>query len=192
MLPYSLFYPEVYLLIMAKFFFCHSPFAILPKGAVGFIYRFDRPRFFSIITAINDDHSFEDQNAAGYSVLFEYHRGDGHSQFYCIQLMQNIDRATAKMHSALFEAAAWYCNYLNHEDHKKYGKKSSWSYMQDFSLVTKGLQILRMPKLKKYLISYPDGLKTVNSDRELDSFLVNALRYPSFIIDTKEGIINTM
>lgn len=175
---------------MARFFFCQSPFAIMPKGAVGFIYSFEKPRFFAIVTAFNDDHSFEDHNAAGYGIIFQYHRGDGHSQFYIIQVMQNIDKASVKMPQALFEAASWYCSYLNHEDHKRYGKKSTWSYMQDFTLVTKGLQILRMPRQKKFIISYPNGIKTVNNDQELDTFLVHALKYPPFIVD--EGVINSM
>ena len=175
---------------MPRFFFCHSPFAVPPKGAVGFIYGFDKPRFFAIITAFKDDNTFEDQNAGGYSILFQYNRGDGYKQFYIIQVVQNIDKASVKMPAALLQAAAWYCSYLDNDDHKKFNKKSTWSYMQDFSLLTKGLQILRMPRLKKYLVSYPNGLKTVNNDDELETFLTKALQYPPFIVE--EGIINSM
>ena|ERR1700687_4244092 len=175
---------------MPRFFFCHSPLSVLPKGTAGFIYGFDKPRFFAIVTAFKDDSSFEDQNASGYSILFQYHRGDGHKQFYIIQVVQNIDKASVKMPAALWEAAGWYCSFLDHDDFKKYGKKGTWSFMQDFNLLTKGLQILRMPRLKKYLVSYANGLKTVNSDDELDIFLTKALQYQSFIVE--EGIINSM
>jgi hypothetical protein len=175
---------------MSKFFFCHSPFAVMPKGAAGFIYGYDKPRFFAIVTAFSDDNTFEDQNASGYRLLFQYNRGDGHDQFYIIQVMQNIDKASVNFPATLLKAAAWYWTFLNRDDQKKYGKKSTWSYLRDFSVLTKHLQILRMPTLKKYLVSYPNGLKTVQGEMALESFLTKALQYPAHIIE--EGLINHM
>lgn len=175
---------------MAGFYFCHSPFAVLPKGGEGFIYHFDKPRFFAILTAFGDDSSFEDQNYSGYNIIFQYNRSDGYSQFYILQVIQNIDKASVKMPQALFQAAAWYCRFRDKTDQKAGGTKSSWSYLQDFSILTKGLQILRLPKQKKFLISFAGGIKTVHSDEALDIFLSKDLGYNELALE--QGIVNSV
>lgn len=175
---------------MSRFFLCHSPLSAPADDRDVYIYHFDAPRFFAVITRINDDPSFADQNYAGYNMLFGYNRADKHRQFYCIQVIQNIDKASKKMPAALHAAASWYCSCLDQQDHVKYGGHSSWSYLGDFNALTPGLQILRLPKQKKFLISYDNGIKTVDKEESLDLFLRKGLAYPEVAME--KGIINSL
>ena len=143
-----------------------------------------------MVTAFGDDNSFEDQNYSGYNIIFQYNRSDGHKRFYILQVMQNIDKASGKMPQALFEAAAWYCRFRDRSDQKANSKESTWSHLQDYNILTKDLQILHLPKLKKFLVSYAGGIKTVHSDKELDTFLSDGLGYNQMALE--QGIINNM
>jgi hypothetical protein len=175
---------------MSRFFLCHSPLSAPAKDREGYIYHFDAPKFFAAITGINDNASFVDQNYAGYNIIFSYNRSDKHKQFYCLQVIQNIDKASKKMPAALHAAASWYCNCLDQEDHLKYKAHSTWGVMGDFNVLTPGLQILRLPVQKKFLISYDNGIKTVDNEEALDKFLRQGLGYPEVAME--KGIINTM
>lgn len=175
---------------MSRFFFCDTSISPPAEDRGCYIYHFDSPRFFAAVTRINDDASFVDQNYSGYNILFGYNRADKHRQFYCMQVVQNIDKAAKKMPAALHAAASWYCACLDLEDHVKYGAHSSWTILGDFNVLTPGLQILRLPKQKKYLISYANGIKTVDKEEALDLYLQQVLAFPEVALE--KGIINTL
>lgn len=122
--------------------------------------------------------------------MFVYKRGDGLEQLFILMIDQNIDRATVKLPVALKEAMRWYISVLNKEDTIKYGKSSQVALFSDLNLLTPGLQIVHLEKLNKYILSYPDGIKTFDDSRSMDTFNHSTLGYAH--LQLEDGYFNSI
>ena len=103
---------------------------------------------------------------------------------------QNLDRATAKLPPALKEAVVWYTSNLNKDDIKTYGKSSQVSLLSDLNALTPGLQVVHLEKLDKFILSYPDGVKTFDDSASMDAFTNQTLGYSH--VQLEDGYFNSL
>ena len=169
---------------MSTFFLCHNPLSVPAENRAGYIYHYTKPRFFAHLLTIDfSNPPFKHIHYRGANIMFVYKRGDGLEQFFILMADQNIDRATTKLPVALQEAMRWYSSVLTKEDTIKYGKPSQVALFGDFNLLTPGLQIVHLQKLNKYIVSYPDGIKTFDDSLSMDVFNHSTLGYPHFQLE---------
>ncbi len=177
---------------MSKFFLCHDPLSVPSESKAGYIYHYSKPRFFAHVLSIDvaAAHPFNHIHYAGGNKMFIYKRGDGRERLFIIMVDQNLDRATVKIAPALKEAAVWYTATLNKDDTKTYGKSSQVSLLSDLNLLTPGLQIVHLKKLDKFILSYPDGVKTFDDSRSMDAFTNKTLGYSH--LQLEDGYFNSL
>ncbi|MCK9402305.1 MAG: hypothetical protein M0Q26_02800 [Chitinophagaceae bacterium] len=162
---------------MSNFYLCHNPVMHNPESSIHYVYHEDSPRFFAGLMEIIPANTFNHFAYGNRNKLFIYLRGDGQMQLYLLLVYQNLDRATVKMDKALKEAVIWYCSALNMEDEKKYGKQSKFKLLQNYNLLTPGLQIVHLEGIDRYLLSYDSGVKSFDSPLAMDRFLSVDLKY---------------
>jgi hypothetical protein len=160
---------------MTSFFLCHNPVGVLPKGCVCYVYHSGKPRFLAGMLKIEPAGPYQELDYTGYNVLFRYVAGDGIEQVYLLLVAQNIDRATTKLTLALQEAAEWYVACLSKADVKKYNKNSQWSFFSDYNILTPSVQVVHLKIIDKYLLSYPDGVKTFDNMKMMEQFMRQSL-----------------
>lgn len=161
---------------MNSFFLCINPLSVPPEGISGYIYHYDKPRFFASIQSIDHDAAFKDTHATGSNIIFHYKRGDGLQQLVLLVIDQKIDRTTDKLNAALNQAAGWYAACLARQDAGTYSK-SSWSLLMDYNKLTPRLQIIELTSFNKYLVSHPEGIFTFDNADTMDNFLNHTLEY---------------
>lgn len=160
------------------------------ENKVGYIYHYSKPRFFAHILAVDVvTNPLKHIHYAGSNKMFVYKRGDGREQLFIIMVDQNLDRATVKLPLALKEAVVWYASTLNKEDTKTYGKPSQISLLSDLNLLTPGLQVVHLEKLDKFILSYPDGVKTFEDSASMDAFTNRTLGYSH--LQLEDGYFNS-
>lgn len=162
---------------MFNFYLCHNPLANDPENSKIYVYHAESPRFFAEMMEISHTKTFNHFAYVNRNKLFIYERGDGYMQLYLLFVYQNLERATVKIDKALKEAVSWYCTALNGVDEKKYGKQSKFKLLQNYNLLTPGLQILYIEGLDKYLLSNDYGVKSFDTPQAMDQFLSNDLKY---------------
>lgn len=176
---------------MFKFFLCHDPLSVPSENKAGYIYHYSKPRFFAHVLTIDViTRPLQHIHYAGSNKMFIYRRGDGHEQLFIIMVDQNLDRATVKLPLALKESAIWYTSSLNKSDTKTYGKSSQVSLLSDLNLLTPGLQIVHLQKLDKFILSYPDGVKTFDDSASMDAFTNKTLGYSH--LQLEDGYFNSL
>ena len=161
---------------MNSFYLCINPLSPPPEGVSGYIFHYDKPRFFASIQSLDHEAEFKDLHATGNNIVFQYKRGDGLQQLVLLVIDQQIDKATAKVTEALRQAAGWYAGCLARQDAATYSK-SSWSLMMDYNKMTPGLQVIELTTFNKYLVSQPEGLFTFDDPDAMDNFLFAELEY---------------
>jgi hypothetical protein len=159
-----------------SFFLCINPLSVPPEGISGYIYHYDKPRFFASIQSIDKDSEFKDIHATGLNTIFHYQRGDGLQQLIALVIDQKIDRATDKLDAAMKQAAGWYAGCLARQDAATYSK-SKWSLLMDYNKLAPGLQIIELTSFNKYLVSHPEGIFTFDNPDSMDNFLNHTLEY---------------
>ncbi len=169
---------------MEDFFLCLNPLLVFRETMTGYVYHSGKPRFFAAFFTIDPVKGFYHLDYPGRNLVFVYTRGDGHMQVFLLIVSQNIDRATSKLDTALKQAAAWHTTCLNLEDQKKYGKQSSFYFLTDFNLLTPGLKIMHLAGIDKYVLSYPDGIKSFDNARAMDEFMTETLGYNEVQLET--------
>jgi hypothetical protein len=157
---------------MKEFFFCNNPLLVF-KPDTGYIFHSVKPRFYALFFTIDAVTNFSNLDYGGHNLFFVYTRGDGRMQLFLLVVSQNIDRAASKLDVVLKQAAAWHATCLNLEDEKKYGKKSSYHFLEEFNLLTPGLKLLYLEGINKYVVSYPDGVRSFDGPEAMDRFLVS-------------------
>ena len=163
---------------MSQFFLCSNPLAVPSTNSTRYIYNYSKPRFFAHVLTIDVSTTpLKHINYAGSNKMVAYERGDGNAQLFIVMVDQNLDRATINLRPAVKDASLWYANVLNKEDAKIYGKSSSVSVLADLNVLTPGLQIVHLQKLDKYIVSYPDGVKSFDDLVSMDLFMNKTLRY---------------
>lgn len=176
---------------MSTFFLCHNPLSVPAEGRAGYIYHYSKPRFFAHLLTIDLTRSdLKHIHYSGANIMFLYIRGDGLQQLFALMVDQNIDRATTKLPAALKQAMQWYTTVLNKEDTIKYGKPSQVGLFSDLNLLTPGLQIVHLEKLGKFIVSYPDGIKTFDDSRSMDDFTHSTLGYAH--LQLQDGYFNSI
>jgi hypothetical protein len=161
---------------MNSFFLCINPLVVPPPGITGYIYHYDKPRFFASIQSIDREAAFTGIHSTGPNVIFQYTRGDGLQQLVLIVLDQKVDRVTDKLNGAFKQAAGWYAACLARQDAVTYSK-SSWALLMDYNKMTPQLQIIELTNFNKYLVSHPDGIFTFDNADTMDNFLNHTLEY---------------
>lgn len=157
---------------MKDFFFCSNPLVTFKPGS-GYIFHSAKPRFQAAFFTIDALKDFKHLDYPGRNLFVVYTRGDGMMLLFLLLVIQNIDRATAKLDAALQQAAAWYVTCQNLEDEKKFGKKGSYHFLNDFNVLTPGLNVLHLEGIDKYIVSYPDGVKSFDNAQAMDQFMVS-------------------
>lgn len=176
---------------MSKFFLCHDPLSVPSENKAGYIYHYSKPRFFAHVLTIDViTRPLRHIHYAGSNKMLIYKRGDGREQLFIIMVDQNLDRATVNLPVALKEAAVWYTSALNKSDTKTYGKSSQVSLLSDLNLLTPGLQIVHLQKLDKFILSYPDGVKTFDDSASMDAFTNKTLGYSH--LQLEDGYFNSL
>jgi hypothetical protein len=158
---------------MKEFFLCHNPLLVFKEGMTGYVFHAGKPRFLAAFFTIDPVKEFYHLDYLGPNLIFVYTRGDGSTQLFLLVVTQNIDRAITKLDTALQQAASWHATCLDVEDQKKYGKKSSYHFLTDLNLITPGLKILHLPGVDKYILSYPQGVKSFDSLKAMDKFMTS-------------------
>ena len=161
---------------MNSFFLCINPLSVPSEGVTGYVYHYDKPRFFASIQSIDHDAEFREIYVTAPNIIFQYKRGDGLQQLILIVLDQKIDKITDKLADALKQAAGWYAACLARQDAITYSK-SSWSVMMDYNKLTPRLQIIELTSFNKYLVSHPEGIFTFDNADTMDNFLNHTLEY---------------
>ena len=176
---------------MSTFFLCHNPLSVPAEDRAGYIYHYTKPRFFAHLLTIDPTRSaLRHIHYSGANIMFVYIRGDGLQQLFALVVDQNIDRATTKLPVALKQAVQWYTTVLNKEDTIKYGKPSQVGLFSDLNLLTPGLQIVHLEKSGKFIVSYPDGIKTFDDSRSMDDSTHSTLGYAHFQLE--DGYFNSV
>ncbi len=161
---------------MNSFFLCINPLSVPPEGVTGYIYHYDKPRFFASIQSIDHESEMKELHAAGPNIVFLYERGDGLKQLVLLVIDQKIDRATDKLDAALKQAAGWYAGCLARQDADTYSK-SKWSLLMDYNKLTPQLKIIELTRFNKYLVSHPEGIFSFDNTDTMDNFLNQTLEY---------------
>ena len=176
---------------MSIFFLCHNPQAVPLENKAGYIYHYSKPRFFAHILRVDVvTRPLKHFHYAGSNKMFVYKRGDGLEQLFIIMIDQNLDRATVKLPPALKVAVIWYTSNLNKDDIKTYGKPSQVSLLSDLNVLTPGLQVVHLEKMDKFVLSYPDGVKTFDDSASMDAFTNQTLGYSH--VQLEDGYFNSL
>ena len=168
---------------MKDFFLCNNPLLVFSEGMTGYVFHAGKPRFLAAFFTIDPVKRFFELDYGGHNLLFVYTRADGDMQLFLLIVKQNIDRAIAKLDQALEQAAAWHVTCLNAVDQKKYGGQSRFNFLADYNVLTPGLKVLELPEIKKYVLSYPEGIKPFGNREAMDKFMVS-LGYNDLQLET--------
>jgi hypothetical protein len=173
---------------MKEFYVCHNPFLQFAEGYVGYICLATRPRFFAAVRII--DPSKEVSIAVGgHNLGFVYQGPEQKSALMFLIVNQYIDRPkNLKLDKLLKEAAQFYARYLGLEQSSK--GKSGYALFDDYNALTPEMQIFHLPAQNKYLLSYPLGLKSFDTDDELFDYLEVQLQYRD--VQLAEGKVNVI
>lgn len=169
---------------MPQFFLCHNPIAKNPPAWLDYVYHAEKPKFFAGLMEIDPNKPFVPLDHGGRNQLFLYTRGDGHMRLFLLLVFQNLDRATSKLDTTLKQAAGWYISSLNVTDEKQFGKRGSYTFLEDFNVLTPGLCILELPWITKLIVSYEAGIKSFDDAIAMDQFLSKTLGYNNLQLET--------
>lgn len=103
-------------------------------------------------------------------------------------LLVDEPRFSKSLYTAVENAVPWYTTVLNLDDEKKYGKRSSYQFLNDFNLLTPGLQIVHIARINKFILSTHGGITSFDDPIAMDRFLSQELHYSD--LQLEEGSQN--
>lgn len=175
---------------LSSYFICDSPILKLSGGLLHHLYRRRKPRFLAalfIMDALNESTL----NYDGLNLPFRYIRGDGMEFIYVLIMRDIIDRSnTTKLNQFLLEAAQYYVTCMSTIDHKKYEKKGSLAFLNQYNALIPEVTLLELNAVNSFVLFYPAGISTFKSMEEASQFLINELHYNEGLME--EAYVNVL
>ena len=162
---------------LSLYFMCDSPILKLSGGLVHHIYRRGKPRFLAALFILETDKE-STLNYDGLNLPFRYIRGDGMENLFVLIMRDIIDRSnTTKLNQFLEEAAHYYVTCMSALDHKKYEKKCSLAFLNQYNDFMPEVTLLELSAASSFVLFYPAGISTFKTAEEASQFLIKELHY---------------
>lgn len=97
--------------------------------------------------------------------------------FYIIVIKQHDRSGDEAMAKALKETVNWYANCLRKVNPVVEGKTDGYMLLKDYNQSTPGLQILHLPKLERFILSFKRGITSFSDDKAMFHFCQEVLGY---------------
>lgn len=161
----------------SDFFLCHAPHAKYPPQVVTQIYHDGSPRFFGSLVLVDFTGIKRlSVNFGGVNMPFIYHHPEEGSRFYILVLDKRSRQYSSNLEEMLIKTALWYSTYL-HQSGRVKSKLIEWEIFQPFNERTPGLRIIELAGHDTWMLSFPEGVKTFDTQTEMDEYMEKVLGY---------------
>jgi len=153
-----------------SFYLCDDPKRDMPGGIVAYIYANEKPRFFAMLMALNDDTPVTKINYGGATVTFRHFvPGTDELPHYLLMVSDNIDKAKyEELEPKLKQAVEWFVSIVADEaeaDHIEH------LFLDPINASVAPAQLIRFEKTGAHLLNFGMGARGFESEDDAIRFL---------------------